>query len=67
MPAKYVIHTVGPMGINKEALTSCYKTCLKIMEELKLTSIAFPCISTGKVVEGEAVVSEMVLKKVNLS
>jgi len=47
LPAKYVIHTVGPMGINKDALTSCYKTCLKIMEELKLTSIAFPCISTG--------------------
>jgi len=47
LPAKYVIHTVGPMGVNKEKLTSCYRTCLKIMEELKLTSIAFPCISTG--------------------
>jgi len=47
LPAKYVIHTVGPMGINKDALTSCYKSCLKIMEDLELTSIAFPCISTG--------------------
>ena len=52
LPAKYVIHTVGPMGINKDALTSCYKTCLKIMEELKLTSIAFPCISTGECLDG---------------
>ena len=48
LPAKYVIHTVGPMGVNKGALTSCYRNCLKIMEDLKLTSIAFPCISTGK-------------------
>jgi len=47
LPAKYVIHTVGPMGVNKEALISCYRRCLKIMEELKLKSIAFPCISTG--------------------
>jgi len=47
LPAKYVIHTVGPMGVNKGALTSCYRNCLKIMEDLKLTSIAFPCISTG--------------------
>ena len=50
LPAKYVIHTVGPMGVNKEKLTSCYRTCLKIMEELKLTSIAFPCISTGNLI-----------------
>merc|ERR1712212_756001 len=47
LPAKYVIHTVGPMGVNKEALTSCYRRCLKIMEDLELKSIAFPCISTG--------------------
>jgi len=52
LPAKYVIHTVGPIwngGTNNEAqiLASCYKECLKIAEEKKLSSISFPAISTG--------------------
>ncbi|XP_069116542.1 ADP-ribose glycohydrolase MACROD2-like [Argopecten irradians] len=47
LPSKYVIHTVGPIGENPEALKSCYVTCLNLMVDNKLRSIAFPCISTG--------------------
>ena len=52
LPAKYVIHTVGPIwsgGTNNEALrlASAYKDSLKIAEAKKLSSISFPAISTG--------------------
>lgn len=52
LPAKYVIHTVGPRwqgGNNNEAylLASAYRESLKIAEEQKLGSISFPSISTG--------------------
>jgi O-acetyl-ADP-ribose deacetylase (regulator of RNase III) len=52
LPAKYVIHTVGPVwhgGSNKESqfLANCYRNCLKIAEENNIKSIAFPSISTG--------------------
>lgn len=50
--AKFVIHTVGPVwhgGKQGEAelLASCYRECLSLAAAQKLTSIAFPCISTG--------------------
>lgn len=52
LPAKYVIHTVGPVwNGNKEEkaqlLASCYSNCLRIAEEYQLKTIAFPNISTG--------------------
>jgi len=52
LPAKYVIHTVGPIweGGNKREsmlLSSCYSECLKIAEERNLSTIAFPAISCG--------------------
>lgn len=53
LPAKYIIHTVGPVwqdGVNNEQqlLTSCYQECLSIAsKKSSITSIAFPAISTG--------------------
>ena len=54
LPAKHVIHTVGPIiyrvveDDDKELLASCYRTSLKISLENNLKSIAFCCISTGE-------------------
>ncbi|XP_059081864.1 ADP-ribose glycohydrolase MACROD1-like [Tigriopus californicus] len=47
LPAKYVIHTVGPIGEKPDALQSCYQKSLELMVQNNLRSIAFPCISTG--------------------
>ncbi|CAK9304896.1 unnamed protein product [Gordionus sp. m RMFG-2023] len=47
LPAKYVIHTVGPIGENPQKLAQCYQNCLNLMRSKNLKSIAFPCISTG--------------------
>ncbi|KAM5218626.1 ADP-ribose glycohydrolase MACROD2 isoform 4-T4 [Hipposideros larvatus] len=53
LPAKYVIHTVGPIarghinGAHKEDLANCYKSSLKLVKENNIRSVAFPCISTG--------------------
>lgn len=54
LPAKHVIHTVGPIvGMEvtekqKEELKSCYVSCLRLAEKNGLKSIAFCCISTGE-------------------
>lgn len=52
LPAKYVIHTVGPVwyGGNKnepELLKSCYTTALNLAKENNIKTIAFPAISCG--------------------
>ncbi|XP_053088987.1 ADP-ribose glycohydrolase MACROD2 isoform X3 [Pangasianodon hypophthalmus] len=53
LPAKYVIHTVGPIArgnvglVQREDLASCYKSSLKLVKDYSLRSVAFPCISTG--------------------
>ncbi|XP_050502712.1 macro domain-containing protein CT2219-like [Diabrotica virgifera virgifera] len=47
LPAKYVIHTVGPRGEKTDYLRNCYKNSLEVMLDNKLRTIAFPCISTG--------------------
>lgn len=51
LPNKYVIHCLGPVyGRDKpeaELLANCYRNALELAEEKKITSIAFPAISTG--------------------
>ncbi len=52
LPARYVIHTVGPVwqgGTQGEAerLAACYRNALRLAVEHGCASIAFPCISTG--------------------
>lgn len=54
LPAKYVLHTVGPIvsGTLKERdcemLVSCYRACLELAAANGAESIAFCCISTGE-------------------
>lgn len=53
LPAKFVIHTVGPVWDGGDSdedslLESCYLTSLEIaLNHPEISSIAFPCISTG--------------------
>ena len=52
LPAKWVIHTVGPVwkGGNKNEenlLANCYKNSLQAAQDLGIKTIAFPSISTG--------------------
>ena len=52
LPAKHVIHTVGPVwsGGDKrepELLASCYRSCFAIARERDLRTLAFPAISCG--------------------
>lgn len=52
LPAKYIIHTVGPVyghedGNEEELLAACYSNSLLIAKDNGIKIIAFPCISTG--------------------
>ena len=52
LPARYVIHAVGPVWSGgeegePELLRSCYRNALSLAQSVALGSIAFPCISTG--------------------
>lgn len=52
LPARWVIHTVGPVWSGgehgeSELLASCYSNCLIAANEIRAQSIAFPSISTG--------------------
>jgi O-acetyl-ADP-ribose deacetylase (regulator of RNase III) len=52
LPAKWVIHTVGPVwrdGGHREddLLASCYRSCFALVEQHGIRTIAFPSISTG--------------------
>jgi O-acetyl-ADP-ribose deacetylase (regulator of RNase III) len=52
LPARYVIHTVGPVWQGgdhgeSERLASCYRRSLQLAAERELRSVAFPGISTG--------------------
>ncbi|WP_372751242.1 O-acetyl-ADP-ribose deacetylase [Labilibaculum sp.] len=52
LPAKFIIHTVGPIWNGgqqneSELLKNCYRNSIRLAENLQLKSIAFPNISTG--------------------
>ena len=52
LPAKWVIHTVGPVWRDgkrgeDDLLASCYRSCFALAEQHGIRSIAFPSISTG--------------------
>ena len=51
LPARWVIHTVGPVWAKREdrsaLLESCYRRSLEVADELGATSVAFPAVSAG--------------------
>ncbi|MEU6543169.1 O-acetyl-ADP-ribose deacetylase [Streptomyces sp. NPDC046859] len=51
LPARWVIHTVGPVWSSGEdrsdLLASCYRESLRVADELGARTVAFPAISTG--------------------
>ena len=52
LPAKWVIHTVGPAWrdgrhAEDDLLASCYRSCFALVEQRGIRTIAFPSISTG--------------------
>lgn len=54
LPCHSILHTVGPFIArkpterDKELLSSCYLSCLRLAKEKRIQSLAFPCISTGE-------------------
>ncbi|MER6213480.1 O-acetyl-ADP-ribose deacetylase [Streptomyces sp. NPDC048387] len=51
LPARHVIHTVGPVWSRQEdrseLLASCYRESLRVADELGARTVAFPALSTG--------------------
>ena len=52
LPARWVIHTVGPVWHDgrrgeDELLASCYRSCFALVEQRGIKTVAFPSISTG--------------------
>jgi O-acetyl-ADP-ribose deacetylase (regulator of RNase III) len=51
LPARWVIHTVGPVYSRSEdrsaLLASCYRESLRVADELGAASVAFPAVSAG--------------------
>ena len=70
LPARHVIHTVGPIvsGVltdeHREFLSSCYRSCLHLAAEHGLKSVAFCCISTGEFHFPNAAAAEIAVREV---
>ncbi len=52
LPAKWIIHTVGPIWKDgkrgeEEKLAKCYRSCFELADQHSIRTIAFPAISTG--------------------
>jgi O-acetyl-ADP-ribose deacetylase (regulator of RNase III) len=70
LPAKYVIHTVGPVWNDNEEkgsklLENCYRNSLKLAESLNVKTIAFPNISTGVYRFPKELAAKIAIKEVN--
>lgn len=70
LPAKYVIHTVGPIWNNDEEkcsqlLANCYRNSLKLAESLDVKTIAFPNISTGVYRFPKDLAAKIAIREVN--
>ena len=72
LPCKHVIHTVGPIiptGIptpmQKEQLASCYRSIMQLVDENRLESVAFCCISTGEFRFPNRLAAEIAVKTVS--
>lgn len=73
LPAKYIIHTVGPVwgrgeeSQNKAILTlaNCYLSCLNLADLQGLSSIAFPCISTGAYCFPKDLAAKIAIESIN--
>lgn len=71
LPAKYVIHTVGPVWNNgkkneAEKLANCYLNSMRIATENNIKTIAFPNISTGIYGYPKKEAAEIAIKTVSL-
>ncbi|MEO6861261.1 MAG: O-acetyl-ADP-ribose deacetylase [Microcoleus sp.] len=67
LPARFVIHTVGPVWRKgndgePELLAECYRKCMQIAAEREFESLAFPCISTGIYSYPKAIAGEIAVK-----
>jgi O-acetyl-ADP-ribose deacetylase (regulator of RNase III) len=51
LPARWIIHTVGPNRhageTDRELLVSCYRRCLEVADELGARTVAFPLVGAG--------------------
>lgn len=70
LPAKFVIHTVGPVwngGLHneEELLKSCYRNSLQLAVRPQITSIAFPNISTGVYGFPKELAAQIAINEVN--
>ena len=71
LPARYVLHTVGPIvqgrvsRHDRELLASCYRSCLELAAEHDLQSVAFCCISTGEFHFPNELAAQIALRTVN--
>lgn len=71
LPAKYIYHTVGPIIYGSETkndildLQNCYLSCLNKAKEMKLHTLAFPCISTGEYHFSNALASKIAYETVS--
>jgi len=68
LPNRYVIHCLGPVyGVDEPSavlLANCYKNSLRLAEQNKINSIAFPAISTGVFAYPLEAAAEVALKAV---